>query len=116
MYPDTLQLENVIKEHYETKLELEPSKGSSKDEQTIVKAAELIRQDIKTMKDEMPWPPNSGDLELDKICLPHTLDLLLNFLLSGNYKESSSTRVNRLKLSLGMYHLFTYITYCVFKI
>ena len=116
VYPDTLQLVNVIKEHYETKLELEALNASSKDEQAIVKAAELIRHDIKTMKDEMPWPPNPGVLELDKICLPHTLDLLLNFLLSGNYKESSSTRVNTLKLSLGMYHLFTYIIYCVLKI
>ena len=56
---------------------------------------------IKTLKDTMPWPPNVHGTDASKINITHYLALFLNTLLSGCSMESSCSKVNRLKFSLG---------------
>ena len=49
----------------------------------------------------MPWPPDVHDVDTSKINITNYLDLFLSTLLSGCSMESSSSKVNPLKLSIG---------------
>ena len=61
----------------------------------------MMREKIKTLKDTMPWPPDVHDLNTSKINITGYLDLFMSTLLSGCSMESSSGKVNRLKLPIG---------------
>ena len=61
----------------------------------------MMREKIKTLKDTMPWPPDVHDVDTSKINITNYLDLFLSTLLSGCSMESSSSKVNPLKLSIG---------------
>ena len=49
----------------------------------------------------MPWPPSIKDLHISKINIGLPLSFFVNALLSGHIGESESSRVIRLKLSIG---------------
>ena len=61
----------------------------------------MMREKIKTLKDTIPWPPDVHDLDTSKINITGYLDLFMSTLLSGCSMESSSGKVNRLKLPIG---------------
>ena len=103
VYPDTLSIADLVRENFELKEELEAFKKTSNDQHAILQASQIIRNEIKEMKDEMPWPPEAKDLTNDRIRMPKSLDMFINTLLSGSFRQSSSSRVTRIKLSIGEY-------------
>ena len=85
----------------ENKFELDNTKSKSNSEKDIVSTASMMRENIKTLKDTMPWPPDVHDIDTSKISITDYLDLFLSTLVSGCSMESTSSKVNRLKLSIG---------------
>ena len=69
----------------------------------ITSAAEIIRKEIKELKDEMPWPPQPIDLDPDKFTIPSKLNAFLTFLLGGKEDVELSGRNIRLRHSLHSY-------------
>ena len=101
IYPDSLDKAGIITMYLENKFELVNLKSKSNSEKCIVSSALKIREKIKALKDTMPWPPSVHELDTSKINITDYVALFLNTLLSGSSVESSSSRVNRLKLSIG---------------
>ena len=65
-YPDTLLIQNVV-ERIEQGKELDRYKKATFEEKHLFKAAEMIRNDDKSMCDNMPWPPSIKDLHISKM-------------------------------------------------
>ena len=101
IYPDSIEKTDIIMMYLENKFELDNMKSKSNSEKGIVSTALMMREKIKTLKDTMPWPPDVHDLDTSKINITGYLDLFLSTLLSGCSMESSSGKVNRLKLPIG---------------
>ena len=87
--------------YLENKFELDNIKSKSNSEKDIGSTALMMREKIKTLKDTMPWPPDVRDLDKLKINNTDYLELFLSTLLSGCSMESSNSKVNWLKLSIG---------------
>ena len=49
----------------------------------------------------MPWPSNVSDLSINKVNIGESLEILLKIILARNNNQSTSFRVNWLKLSIG---------------
>ena len=62
-YPGTLIIQNVVVELIEQGKELDNYKKAKH----LFKAAEMIRNDVKSICDNMPWPPSVEDLHISKI-------------------------------------------------
>jgi hypothetical protein len=71
------------------------------DEKTTLRAAHLIREEVRAMEDVMPWPPQEIDLDEEKVRLSHHLSLFLDKLLNLRFTEQPSPRICRLKSSFG---------------
>ena len=65
--PETMTVAMVILDLLKEKNELS----------NISKIADCIRKEIKEMKDQMPWPQQSSDLELEKFEMPPKLGQFL---------------------------------------
>ena len=87
--------------YLENKFELDNIKSKSNLEKDIVNTALKMREKIKTLKDTMLWSLDVHDLDTSQINITDYLDLFLSTLLSGCSMESSSSKVNRLKFSIG---------------
>ena len=87
--------------YLENKFELDNIKSKSNLEKNIVNTALKMTEKIKTLKDTMPWSLDVHDLDTSQINITDYLDLFLSTLLSGCSMESSSSKVNRLKFSIG---------------
>ena len=87
--------------YLENKFELDNIKSKSNLEKDIVNTALKMTEKIKTLKDTMPWSLDVHDLDTSQINITDYLDLFLSTLLSGCSMESSSSKVNRLKFSIG---------------
>ena len=74
VYPDTLSIRGMISKYYSLKTEAEKI-SKLQDEKTVLRAAHLIREEIKAMEDVMPWPPQATDLDKEKVRLSHSLSL-----------------------------------------
>lgn len=101
VYPDTLSIRDMISKYYSLKTEAEKISKLQEDEKTVLRAAHLIREEIKAMEDVMPWPPQATDLDEEKVRLSHSLSLFLDKLLNSRLNEHPSPRVGRLKSSFG---------------
>ena len=82
IYPNNIEKDTVIdviilRKKYEDLCRL------NSEEKTIFQAAKLEREEIKSLKDAMPWPPRPSDLEVGKVLLSPYLEQLLNTILSG---------------------------------
>ena len=79
----------------------------------------MICNDVKSMCDNMLWPPSIKDLHISEMNIGLPLSFFLNALLSDHVGESESSRVIRLKLSIGedlvyaisQYHNITRVSY-----
>ena len=67
----------------------------------ISKVASVIRNEVKYMKDEIPWPPQPSDLESEKFVLPRNLDMFLTNLFAGKEDQSLSSRNATIKYSIA---------------
>ena len=101
VYPDTLQMDDLVTRFVLLQKEHEKLKYANAEEKTVFNAAGIIRSEIRELKDEMPWPPQPEHLNVDNFSLPPYLDLFLHNLLSGRFAKDDSPRISRLKLSYG---------------
>ena len=101
IYPDSIEKTDIIVMYLENKFELDNIKSKSNSEKDIGSTALMMREKIKALKDTMPWPPDVHDLDTSKINNTDYLELFLSTLLLGCSVESSSSKVNWLKLSIG---------------
>ena len=69
------------------------------DEKNVLRAAHLIREEIREMEDVMPWPQQA--IDLGEVRLSHHLSLFLDELLNPRFNVQPSSRVCRLKSSFG---------------
>ena len=72
-----------------------------------------MTEKIKTLKDTMPWSLDVHDLDTSQINITDYLDLFLSTLLSGCSMESSSSKVNRLKFSIGQDLVYAISNCCI---
>jgi hypothetical protein len=101
VYPDTLSIRDMISKYYILKIEAEKISNMKEDEKTTLRAAHLIREEVRAMEDVMPWPPQEIDLDEEKLRLSHHLSLFLDKLLNLRFTEQPSPRICRLKSSFG---------------
>lgn len=111
VYPNTLEIENVVLDIFELRKELEVIKGSlSENEENVVRTARVLNSEIKGL--QMSWQPKEENLKSDKVgdYIPHLLDVFLTVLITGKAidKEKSSTeRTVRLKESFAQDIVFS---------
>ena len=99
IYPGTLTLEVLVSKHIDLKTELEGCESISKDEKLALDVAKSIRNEITTLNDKMPWPPQPEEhLTPDKFTITRTLSMFLSGLLRGKITGNESSRVSRLKM------------------
>ena len=99
--------------YLENKFELDNIKSKSNLEKDIVNTALKMTEKIKTLKDTMPWSLDVHDLDTSQINITDYLDLFLSTLLSGCSMESSSSKVNRLKFSIGQDLVYAISNCCI---
>ena len=91
----------MIGQHLEMKRELDSFQRLNEKEKTISMAASLIREEVHSMGDKMPWAPKLTDLNSSCVNIGDRLKRFLNTTLSGNTRMSTSSRVCRLVYSIG---------------
>ena len=107
VYPYTLAIDELVRENYSYKAELESLKALDDNEfKDVIKVAKKLNSDIVSLQSQMSWPPKVQDLQACKVpdYIPQSLDLFCTVLLSGETAEgnrSKGDRVTRLKLSLS---------------
>ena len=67
----------------------------------MIKAGLSLRDEIDNMEDTMPWRTNVSDLSINKVNIGESLEILLKIILARNNDQSTSFKVNWLKLSIG---------------
>ena len=102
IYPDNIEKDTVIEELFILRKKYEDLCRLNCEEKTIFQAAKLEREEIKSLKDTMPWSPRPSDLEVGQFVLSPYLEQLLNTILSGKRDCSdTSSKCTRLKQSFG---------------
>ena len=101
IYPETLEIDFIAKKYIELKNENESLMTSSVPAKTVLQASKVIRSEIQSIKDKMPWQPQPNDLVPQKSHCGELLMCFLKGLLSGNISEKDSTRVERLSMSFA---------------
>ena len=91
----------MISKYYSLKNEVEKISKMKEDEKNVLRAAHLIREQIREMEEVMPWLPQAIDLGEGKVRLSHHLSLFLDKLLNPRFNVQPSSRVCRLKSSFG---------------
>ena len=89
-------------------IELNLLKLSADVNKTVFQAASIIRNEIKSMKDTMPWPPQACNLTEKDAQLGPNLGTFMNVILSGKLSDSKSARISRLKLSLERFDIYCF--------
>ena len=102
IYLETLEIDFIAKNYIELKNENESLMTSSVTAKIVLQASKVIRSEIQSIKDEMPWPPQPNDLVPQKSHCGELLMCFLKGLLSGNISEKNSTRVERLLMSFAL--------------
>lgn len=70
----------------------------------IAKVSTVLRNDIKGLDIQLPWPPLPADLDEPSQYMPNSLTKFLKYLFSGDQDQSAATtrpRVQRLTESVG---------------
>ena len=69
------------------------------EEDKIIEIANLIRNEVMSLKEQSVWPPNPDSIRSDNVVIPNLLNIFLTTLLTKHSKPSE--RVKRLTKSLG---------------
>ena len=101
MYPETLKLEETIKQLLEVKFELESLLKLNDTDKSLLKCSKVLRDEITNLDNKISWPPKPYELSIDNFSLPHHTDFFLDNLLRGMKTRNDSPRVSRLKMSFG---------------
>ena len=67
----------------------------------ISQVASIIRKEVKDLKDELPWPIQTPDLEPEKFNIPRYLNEFLTSLLGGKDDVAWSSRNTTINYSMG---------------
>ena len=81
LYPQSMTVETAILELYK----------ENKEENIISKVVSVVRKEVKDLKDELPLPPQTTDLEPEKFNIPQYLKEFLTSLLGGKDDVALST-------------------------
>ena len=92
VYPSAMKVEQIIKDLLKEREKI----------CHVTKTVKLIRNEIKEMKDEMPWPPQPSDLNPENFNMPKKLGQFLATLITGQEdEEKMNSRSARLRLSIA---------------
>lgn len=101
IYCKSASIDGIILRYIETKNENDQLKDQYKHEEAqIIKSFDVIRNEIKHLKDTLPWPPQPHDLTPDKVVIPPMLNLALSTLLKGK-DDMLNEKAERLKMSIA---------------
>lgn len=66
-------------------------------ENSVCHVAQLLHREIKSLPQQMTWPPQEKELETDKIesYIPYLLNVFYTVLISGKSTEHSNSKVDR---------------------
>ena len=67
----------------------------------ISQVASIIRKEVKDLKDELPWPIQTPDLEPERFNIPRYLNEFLTSLLGGKDNVALSSRNATIKYSIA---------------
>ena len=98
VYPDTLEISEVITQLETTKKDLKKLKALSDAEKSVTKCALTVREEVKEKSVNLSWPQKTSELKNENFHRPKLLDLLYTVLLNGEIK-SRTNKVERLKQS-----------------
>ena len=101
VYPVSLTMEDIITRFIKLQIDYNQFKEMYKEEKTISICAQNIRNEITNIENKMLWPPQPKDLSNDAFQIPAMLNLFLNKVFTGRLQDSTSSRVNRIKLSMA---------------
>ena len=100
IYPCSWKTDDIVSELFEAQKQLLDIERSNEPERIVHQSGSIVRNEVKNMEYEMPWPPTPEYLNIFGFQIPKYLDSLLSVLLSGNINIPSD-RVNRLKFSFA---------------
>lgn len=100
IYPNSWKIEDIVSELYKTKLKSKEFARLDEQDVIIYKSGSVIRNEVKNIDYEMPWPPLPDDLNVFNFVNPKYLDSFLSVLLTVNMNVASDG-ANRLKLSFA---------------
>ena len=106
LYPETLEISEVVKQLLAAKEDLEDLKALSGDEKLVTKCALFIKDVVKKTSVSLPSPPTSSDLKSENFHCPKLLDLFYTVLLNGGIK-SSINKSKHLKQSFSQDLVYT---------
>ena len=90
IFPDSIELKDLVSRVVLLQKELNTLQSSSDEDKNLVMSAKIILDEVKELRDELPWPPQPADLNVEKFKLPPKLEILLQSLLSGKYASKDS--------------------------
>lgn len=96
VYPASLTQDELVLKYYAVKEKLDKFKENTDDTKTILNAAEILRNCIKSQEISENWPPNTTDVRV-----PEMFSLFLTSLLKDDSFPSKSGKVERLTMSFG---------------
>ena len=98
VYPDTLEISEVITQLETTKKELKELKALSDAEKLVTKCALTVREEVKEKSVNLSWPLKTSELKNENFHCRKLLDLLYTVLYNGE-KKSRTNKSELLKQS-----------------
>ena len=99
VYPETLEIEDLIHKHVQLQKEFDAVIKCNEEEKVLLKSVDILRKEVTTILNEIPWPPQASHLTVESSKIPERLNYFLQKLFSRKYTDIDSPRVSRLKLS-----------------
>ena len=91
LYPQSMTVETAILELCD----------KNEEEKMISKVASIIQKEVKDLKDELSWPPQTADLKPEKFDIPQYLSKFLTSLLGGKDGVALSSQNVTIKYSIA---------------
>ena len=63
------------------------------EEDKIIEIANLIRNEIMSLKEQSVWPPNPDSIRSDNVVIPNLLNIFLTSLLTKHSKPSERVKI-----------------------
>lgn len=109
LYPNTLSVESLVLENHSLKAELKSLKTASKSDQFLIQSGQTIRNDIRSLKIKMSWPPEEDDLTTERVpqYIPYSLNTFLSALFEYPKLNHIEQRSEVRKLSIAQDIVFS---------
>ena len=70
VYPVTLNFENLVVKWYDANQRINQIKGMASTQTIITQAANIVKDEIKNLKYQMSWPPQTDELNISNFINP----------------------------------------------